>query len=845
MAGVETIRNFLEKLHNVYYSAPWLVAVTVAAILMLAAVPGSAAGLKGPVFRNVSTSTAPSTISLTEIALRATEVSDFLRDSAGTEVGSAEIESIRQLLPRFSRDIDTQYRQTMLILQGYSTLSGLQLQQQLWEQKQLRAKDWLQVLTIRAKQLDNVLGNLAGLQKTWAKTLEVGRASNAPEAILRQIETTTTTIAAARAPLQQQRSTLLDMQINLARNLVVCGNALQAIARVQQSVVKSTFLQDSPPLWNARQWVHTGETLVAYSREFANTIIATFDQYFSVSRLILSALLFAVVFTLFLYAHRRYRQWETTDKFRTFASDVFEHPFCASLTLTLLLLTSPISEVPYHSKALLQAISVVPMILLVRSTVDVRTFSGLRTLGILFAIDTVRQAFSGVKSVDQAILVSESIIAIAAIGLIMTRNGWSGSPSIEVHPLWHKLGRLILPVLLLYFAVSLVAAGTGYMNLARLLAPSVLVVGYLGLALYASVRVASGLIGLFLHMWPLKNLRIVQNCWDLLEKRLYHLLIWVAIFAWILRFLDYVGMLKPSISFVKEILGVKFEHGSIAISVGDALIFPFTVWIAYLLSAFLRFVLKEEVHPRLHVAPGVSYATLGLLHYFIILLGLFVGFGLMGFDLTRVSVLAGALGVGIGFGLQSIVNNLVSGLILFFERPVSAGDKIEVGALLGEVRKIGMRSSTVRTMQGADIIVPNSQLITEKVTNWTHSDQRWRIDLPLGVNYGAEPKKVMRLLEELASAHTDILRDPSPQCLFLGYGDSSINFELRAWTDKFDVWPRVRSDLAAAIYDAVIEAGMTFPFPQHDVHLVRDSGTGSAGGTVSGSDDKEGLEMKT
>jgi len=812
--------------------------MTVAAVLMFAAVPGSTAELKGPVFRNVSTSTAPSTISLPEIALRATEVSDFLRESAGTEVGTAEIESIRQLLPRFSREIDTQYRQTMLILQGYSTLSGLQPQQQLWQQKQLHAKGWMKALTIRAKQLDNILGNLAGLQKTWDKTLEVGRASDAPEAILRQIETTLTTIAAARTPLQHQRSTLLDLQINLARDLVVCGNALQAIARAQQSVVKSTFLQDSPPIWNARQWVHTGETLVAYSREFANTIIATFYQYFSFSRMIRSALLFAVVFTLFLFTHQRYRQWETTDKFRTFALDVFEHPYCASLTLTLLVLTSPISEVPYHSKALLQAISVVPMILLVRSTVDARIFSWLRTLGILFAIDTVRQAFSGVKSVDQAVLVSESIIAIAAIGLIMTRYGQNGLTSIEFHPLRNKLARLILPVLLLYFAVSLVAAGIGYMNLARLLAPSVLVVGYLGLALYATVRVASGLIGLFLRVWPLKNLRMVQNCWEVLEKRLYRLLIWVAIFAWILRFLDYMGILKPSISFVKEILGVKFARGSIAISVGDALVLPFTLWLAFILSAFLRFVLKEEVHPRLHVAPGLSYATLGLLHYFIIVLGLFVGFGLMGFDLTRVSVLAGALGVGIGFGLQSIVNNLVSGLILFFERPVNAGDKIEVGTLLGEVRKIGMRSSTVRTMQGADIIVPNSQLITEKVTNWTLSDQKLRIDLPLGVNYGAEPKKVMRLLEELASAHPDILSNPPPQCLFLGYGDSSINFELRAWTDKFDDWPRVKSDLTVSIYDAVHEAGMTFPFNQHDVHLVNDSGTGSAGGTASGSGDK-------
>jgi len=349
--------------------------------------------------------------------------------------------------------------------------------------------------------------------------------------------------------------------------------------------------------------------------------------------------------------------------------------------------------------------------------------------------------------------------------------------------------------------------------------------------LYASIRVASGVIDFSLHEWPLKQLRMIQNSRVLLEKRLYIVLIWGAIFGWIFRFLYYMGLLEPAASVMENFLAAKFERGTIAISVGDVLAFVLTVWITYLLSALLRFVLKEEVYPRLQVAPGRSYATSSLLHYFILTLGFIVAIGLMGVNLTKVTVLAGALGVGIGFGLQSVVNNFVSGLILLFERPVSAGDTIEVGDLLGEVRRIGMRSSTVRTWKGADIIVPNSQLISEKVTNWTLSDRKRRIDIPVGVNYGAEPKKVMSMLKELASNHSDVLRNPPPQCLFLGYGDSSINFELRVWTDKFDDWPRVRSDLVVAIYDAVSkEADVTFPFPQRDVHLVHDFATGSVAG---------------
>jgi small-conductance mechanosensitive channel len=176
--------------------------------------------------------------------------------------------------------------------------------------------------------------------------------------------------------------------------------------------------------------------------------------------------------------------------------------------------------------------------------------------------------------------------------------------------------------------------------------------------------------------------------------------------------------------------------------------------------------------------------------------------------------------VGLGFGLQDVVNNFVCGLILLFERPVHVGDIVEVGSLQGEVRKIGIRASTVRTYQGADIIVPNSQFITANVTNWTLSDQLRRIDLPVGVNYASAPKRVIEVLESVACANPGVLKNPPPQCLFVGYGESSINFELRAWTDQFNNWRVIRSELASAVYDAVYAAGMSFPFPQREVRVL-------------------------
>ena len=295
----------------------------------------------------------------------------------------------------------------------------------------------------------------------------------------------------------------------------------------------------------------------------------------------------------------------------------------------------------------------------------------------------------------------------------------------------------------------------------------------------------------------------------------------------LIRSLDFVGLREPVLDLGRAVFGARLRVGSIGISVENVLAFILTVVVAYLLSTFIRFVLQEDLYQRIGVERGLSYAISKLLHYTILGLGFVLGVAALGVNFTQVSILVGAFGVGIGFGLQSVVNNFVSGLILLFERPIHVGDTIQVGDLLAEVRRIGIRASTVRTRQGADIIVPNAQLITERVTNWTLSDRLRRIDLPVGLNYGADPRKAIQLLEEVARRQPNVLQQPAPRCLLIGYGDSSMNFQLRAWTDQFDDWQYISSDLASAVYDAVIEAGFQFPFPQREVRLIRDADAGS------------------
>ena len=325
-----------------------------------------------------------------------------------------------------------------------------------------------------------------------------------------------------------------------------------------------------------------------------------------------------------------------------------------------------------------------------------------------------------------------------------------------------------------------------------------------------------------MRLWPLRLLRMVRNHRDLLVKRSYRLLVVMAVLGWTVRLCERLGIIDPIQTIASGILTMKLERGSISISIGDVLAFAAAIAVSFLLSAFTRFTVQEEIYSRARIPSGTAYASSRLLHYTILTIGFVIGLGLLGMDLAKVSVVAGALGVGIGFGLQSVVNNFVSGLILLFERPVHVGDTIEVGGLFGEVRRIGFRASTVRTPRGADIVIPNAEFITTNVTNWTLSDRLRRIDLPVSVNYASEPNRVIEVLQEVARVHPKVLSFPALRCFFMNYGDSSINFELRIWTDQSSDYIQLRSELNTAVYDAVKAAGMSFPFPQREVRLLND-----------------------
>ena len=263
-----------------------------------------------------------------------------------------------------------------------------------------------------------------------------------------------------------------------------------------------------------------------------------------------------------------------------------------------------------------------------------------------------------------------------------------------------------------------------------------------------------------------------------------------------------------------------FTLGSSSISIGTILYFFFCFILLVRFSKYARNVVVRRILGKVEMNRGVKESIGTITRFIMILVGAIVIIQSAGIDLSALSLLAGALGVGIGFGLQNITNNLISGIIILFERPIKVGDRIEVGDVSGDVVNISVRATTVVTNDNISVIVPNSEFISNTVINWSHNDRNIRFRIPVGVSYNEDPEQVEQLLLQVAESNPHVLAKPEPTVLFDEYADSSLNFSLAVWTSSHTDRPNVlKSELYFEIFKKFKEHDVEIPFPQRDVHV--------------------------
>jgi len=262
-----------------------------------------------------------------------------------------------------------------------------------------------------------------------------------------------------------------------------------------------------------------------------------------------------------------------------------------------------------------------------------------------------------------------------------------------------------------------------------------------------------------------------------------------------------------------------FTIGTTEVTLSAIFVFLFILLVIVILSRLFARKFVERILIRLQIEEGTRYTFRRIIELTFILIGAIIAFQSIGINLSGLAVIFGLLSVGIGFGLQNITSNFVAGLILLFERPIKVGDRVTVGGIEGDVMDINIRSTTVRSLNNIDIIVPNSEFVSSQVVNWSHGDRKIRLDIEVGVSYQSDLDTVLRSLKEVALENPEILRNPEPDVHLREFGDSSWNMKLRIWIDDPKRHPVVRSDINCAIVRKFRENGVEIPFPQRDLHL--------------------------
>jgi len=684
--------------------------------------------------------------------------------------------------------------------------------------KQLEA--WRRELQQAGSQYTEDAAELARRRASWEATRAAAvDAGGITTALSNRI----TTVLQQLSVAEQAVSGPIDQQIRLSRRAHVIEDSIRAGEKAVAAAIAYNDQRlariDSPPFWQLWKEGGHSESAVQSIRSGLEIESRFLEEYGDATADVhrVKNLLAVALLPLLLWLSRRSRSIDSEDPQIQASTRVLRRPISSWLLLVLVsvMVFDPDGPLLLYQLALLLAL--IPVLrLLPPGLFEVLGPWPYVATG-LYLLHQLGFLFSANSLYDRTYLLFVTVLTLVLMVwlLLRRRPAAAEQPGLRRAKLLRGIGWLAVGAL----AVSVVANLLGNVSLAEMLTTGLLDAGYVGLVLYAGVTVIASVLRLLLARRVFLRFRGVTHHAGPLLDSFTRLLKLAAALAWVLVTLNQFRLLRPLKDAAAAVLTYELRFGQISITLGGVLLFLFSVWLAFWAARTVRLILQDEVLPKMSLPRGVGNSISSLTYYAVVMLGLMVALAAAGFEVSQLAIVIGALGIGIGLGLQNVVNNFVSGLILMFERPIQPGDVVEVSGTSGKVREIGMRATTLSTFEGADVVVPNGVLLNEKLINWTLSDMDRRIDVNVGVAYGNDPRRVLELLMEVTASTPGIAAEPAPAVLFSGFGASSLDFSIRAWTNNFGDWVKIRSDLHVGVYAALREAGIEIPFPQQDLHL--------------------------
>ena len=746
---------------------------------------------------------APTPIPLTTVPVEAQSAMTSLEEieaSVSRDQSSAGV--IAGSLSNLTSEIDATIAEDMRLLTASPPLDVLYRLKSTWQNFGDNLSALARELAERATSLEEECARLDRTKKTWQATLQSAKQPDTPQPFLQSVQNVVDSVERTRQAAESSREQVLTLQGRLSEQEARVRTALSSVEQSQNRALKSLLVRDSPPIWSGeislgREWEKQGGASFS-SQLKASTAFAKQHPF----AFLVHAVLIVLIATALQLMRRRMRKVTEEKPDLQRAVPILDLPVSMAFVLSLLIVAPIYPQAPRFIQAIMGTAALIPTVLILRKLLQPNSYPILSALVVMYFVGQLRLLAASLPHSGRLLFLGQMLGG--SLFLIWLLQSWHlPTAAAETHGrLWRGI-RAIALIGLIILPAAFLTNIFGYVNLGNLLGIIFLKSAFVAAMLYTAIRILEGLIIIALQVQPLGSLRVVSLHRPMLQRRTCRVLEFLAFLFWLSLILNFFGLLTPLTATTKAALNANLGIGSLNISVHSILAFLLAIWASFLVSKFLRFLLEEDVYHHFHLAPGIPYATSTMLHYAILLLGFFIALGALGIDLTKITILAGAFSVGIGFGLQNVINNFVSGLILLFERPIKIGDMIEVSGIAGEVRRIGIRASVIRTADGSEVIVPNGSLISSNVTNWTFSDVLRAIEVSVNVVGGADPQRVFELLKSTAADHPGVAKEPSPQVYVVNFTAGAITFQLRVWTDQYHEWAQLRSDLSVAVNDAL------------------------------------------
>ena len=671
----------------------------------------------------------------------------------------------------------------------------------------------------RLEDMEKAKSTLLSLDIVWRATYSSAKSQDASEVLLRQVEATLVRIDSIEEMFESSSEFLQTKLVRISNAIISCNDTLERINIELEKATREILEINQVPLWKIFS-KDPGESPFEARRSMSEdlkTDLLDFTSNNRVGMLIHFAIFIILLFALrYLYSDLKSSLRPDSSKENEIVRRIIQRPLTSALLVTFLFTYALYGSLPAIISVINLLFLLVPVLIILNDTLPKKS----RHYIYLPAGATLLVQFHSYIYHDSAFsrifLLIIITISLASIYYIVSKRTFR---SITDTRTFGRILYLLSLGTIALFAISLIGSVIGAVTLAEFLSYSLIRSVTLMLISYAIIITINSIIYTAIYGKYLQKLNLIAQYHKDIYRSISRIIVTLVWVFWAVITLKLFNAWDGVNGFLTGVWKNTFNVGSLPLSLGSIVMFFVIIWLTLFLSRKIKIIIEGEIAPRVKMKRGVPGALSLMLRISIISIGFLIAVAAAGFGLDKLAILLGALGVGIGFGLQNIFNNLVSGIILAFERPIQEGDIIEVGEFWGTVKEIGIRSSTIFTFEGAEVIVPNGNLISNELINWTLTDRNRRVEVTVGVKYGTDPDLVLNILRKVAEEHPDVLQEPAALPLFSGFGDSSLDFRMLFWIAKADMRFSIQSDVNVKINKALKEAGIEIPFPQVDLHV--------------------------